>query len=176
MATIRSSRPLAVTSTPVRCGRVSSREAARATRAIVSTNAWVGTVSTPSVGASGSFGKSSWGSVRRWKRAWPDVTSTSCCALRYSSVISSLGSERTTSSSSRPGTTAWPGVDASGSNATRSPSSMSVAWSSVRSVLHADQHAGEGLDGAAGGSRAHGDAKAGEERFTGNGELQDLPN
>ena len=66
MATIRSSVPLAVTSTPVRCGRVSSREAARATRAIVSTNAPAGTVSPPSAGASGSFGKSSVGSVRRW--------------------------------------------------------------------------------------------------------------
>ena len=32
MATIRSSSPEAETSTPVRCGRVSSREAARATR------------------------------------------------------------------------------------------------------------------------------------------------
>src|SRR3712207_8047609 len=42
--------------------------------------------------ASGSFGKSSGGSVRRWKRAEPDTTSTSCCALRYSSDSSSAGS------------------------------------------------------------------------------------
>ena len=127
---MRSSLPLAVTSTPVRCGRVSSREAARATREIVSTKACVGTVSTPAVGASGSFGKSSWGSVRRWNRAWPEVTSTSCWALRYSSVRSSFGSERTTSSSRRPGITAWPGVEDSGSRLTRRPSSISVAWSS----------------------------------------------
>ena len=109
VATMRSSLPLAVTRTPVRCGRVSSREAARATRAIVSTNAAAGTVMLPSAGGSGSFGKSSVGSVRRWNFAGPDITSTSCSALRYSSVRSSFGNERTTSSSSRPGTTAWPG-------------------------------------------------------------------
>ena len=44
VATMRSSLPLAVTSTPVRCGRVSSLDAARATRAIVSTKAAAGTV------------------------------------------------------------------------------------------------------------------------------------
>ena len=41
MATIRSSRSEADTSTPVRCGRVSSRDADRATRLMVSMTAWV---------------------------------------------------------------------------------------------------------------------------------------
>ncbi len=176
MATIRSSRPLAVTSTPVRCGRVSSREAARATRAIVSTNAWVGTVSTPSVGASGSFGKSSWGSVRRWKRAWPDVTSTSCCALRYSSVISSFG-QGAGHVQQQPAR--HHGLARRGRIGLEPDAQAQLHVGGLElgaSLLHADQHAGEGLDGAAGGSRAHGHAKAGEERFTGNGELQDLPN
>ena len=129
---MRSSFSLAETSTPVRCGRVSSREAARATRAIVSTKAGPGTVRTPDSGASGSFGKSSVGRVRRWKRAGPDTSSTSCCALRYSSETSSLGSDRMTSSNSRPGTTTVPSVASVTSMPTRMPSSMSVARSSTR--------------------------------------------
>ena len=129
---MRTSRSLAETSTPVRWGRVSSRDAARATRAIVSTKAVPGTVSTPDFGASGRFGKSSTGSVRRWNRAGPETTSTSCCALRYSSVTSSFGSERTTSSKSRPGTTAVPSAESDASRPTRIPSSMSVARSSTR--------------------------------------------
>ena len=56
---MRSSWPEAETSTPVRCGRVSSREAARATRPIVSTNAPAGTCMVVAPAASGSFGKSS---------------------------------------------------------------------------------------------------------------------
>ena len=109
MATIRSSLPEADTSTPVRCGRVSSREAERATRSIVSTKAAVGHRAwSPRPPAPGSLGKSSSGSVRRWNFAVPDTTSTSCCDERYSSERSSFGSERTTSSSSRPGTTASP--------------------------------------------------------------------
>src|SRR3954449_9328370 len=54
---MRSSWPVADTSTPVRCGLVSSRDAARATRPIVSTKAPAGTciVLTPS--PSGSFGE-----------------------------------------------------------------------------------------------------------------------
>ena len=78
VATIRSSLPDADTSTPVRCGRVSSREAERATRLIVSTNARDGTRIVEPFG-SGSLGKSSSGSVRRWNFAVPETTSTSCC-------------------------------------------------------------------------------------------------
>ena len=107
VATIRSSLPDADTRTPVRCGRVSSREAERATRLIVSTNAATGRASVEPPG-SGSFGKSSSGSVRRWNFAVPETTSTSCCDERYSSESSSFGSDRTTSSRSRPGTTASP--------------------------------------------------------------------
>ena len=117
----------------MRCGRVSSREAERATRAIVSTKAPAGTLSAPSSFGSGSFGKSSEGSVRRWKRALPDTTSTSCCELRYSSESSSWGSERTTSSRRRPGRTTLPSSAAlTCRRPTRMPISMSVAWSSSR--------------------------------------------
>ena len=66
MATIVSSSPSAVTRTPVRTGRASSREAARATRSIVSCSASAGS-STGSPSDSGKRGKSSAGRVRRWK-------------------------------------------------------------------------------------------------------------
>ena len=83
MATIRSWFSEAVTSTPVRCGRVSSRDAARATRPMMSTKASVGTLSVEAASlASGSFGKSSMGSVRRWKLAEPETSSTSCSLAR----------------------------------------------------------------------------------------------
>src|SRR5215210_5038318 len=157
---MRSSVPLAVTSTPVRCGRVSSLEAARATRAMVSTKAVAGTVMLPSVGASGSFGKSSVGSVRRWNFDGPETTSTSCSALRYSSVRSSFGSERTTSRRSRPGTTAWPGDE------------LSVGRLKLRAAfVHAQEHTRERWNRAAGLGAAHGDAETSDERFTGNGKL-----
>ena len=57
MATIRSSAPSTVTSTPVRWGRVSSREADRATRPTVSTKAPAGTFSESSGGGSGQLGE-----------------------------------------------------------------------------------------------------------------------
>jgi hypothetical protein len=41
-------------------------------------------------------------------------------------------------------------------------------------LLDPDEDAGEGLDRAARGRAAHGDPELGEERFTGNGELQRL--
>ncbi len=52
---------------PVRIGRVSSREADRATARIVSTNARAGIATVVSPPGSGSGGKSSARSVRRWK-------------------------------------------------------------------------------------------------------------
>ncbi len=124
---MRSSAPSAVTSTPVRCGRVSSREAERATRAIVSMNAAAGTASALSGSASGRFGKSSSGSVRRWNFAEPETTSTSCSEERYSSETESFGSERATSSSSRPGTTTAPSASIWASRLARMPRSVSVA-------------------------------------------------
>ncbi len=173
---MRSSLPLAVTSTPVRCGRVSSREAARATRPIMSTKAPAGTVKPPSAGASGSFGKSSAGSVRRWNFAGPETTSTSCCELRYSSVRSSFGRERTTSSSRRPGTTAWPPLDSSARDGYADTELHVGRLELGVAVLDPDEHSGERLDGASRGSASHGDAQSGQERFTGNGELQmELP-
>ena len=56
--------PDADTRMPVRIGRVSSRDADRATRLIVSTNAAAGTLTTVSPPGSGSGGKSSARSVR----------------------------------------------------------------------------------------------------------------
>ena len=91
----------------------------------------------PSAGGSGSFGKSSVGSVRRWNFAGPDITSTSCSALRYSSVRSSFGNERTTSRSSRPGTTAWPGEESVVSRATRTPKLHVGGLELGLSVVHA---------------------------------------
>ena len=61
----------------------------------------------------------------------PDTTSTSPCDERYSSVRSFFGSDRTTSSSSRAGTTAEPSRSGLALTPTRTPSSISVAWSST---------------------------------------------
>ena len=66
---MRSSSPAAETRMPVRIGRVSSREAERATRAMVSVKAGAGMVTIWSPPGSGSGGKSSARSVRMWKRA-----------------------------------------------------------------------------------------------------------
>ena len=115
---------------PVSTGRVSSREAERATREIVSTNASTGSATRVSGEGSGSVGKSSARSVRRWKVAGPEINSTSCSALRSSSETSGAGSERATSSSRRAGRTALPGRLASAWSGTRRPISMSVARSS----------------------------------------------
>ena len=71
---------------PVSTGRVSSREAERATREIVSTKASAGSAIRVSGDGSGSVGKSSARSVRRWKVAGPEISSTSCSAARSSSV------------------------------------------------------------------------------------------
>ena len=130
MATIRSSCPDADIRMPVSTGRVSSREADRATRAIVCTNASVGSATRPSAEGAGSLGKSSARSVRRWKVAGPQISSTSCSAARSSSVTVSEDSERATSSSRRAGSTADPGRDTSALSGTRRPISISVASSS----------------------------------------------
>ena len=89
----------------MRIGRVSSREAERATLPIVSTNACAGTVTTASPDASGKGGKSSPRSVRMWNCAEPETISTSCSAERSSIETSEAGSARTTSSVRRAGTT-----------------------------------------------------------------------
>ena len=116
---------------PVRTGRVSSREAERATLATVATNACAGTWTRPSSSGSGKGGKSSRRSVRMWNVALPATISTSCSALRSSSETLSPGSERTTSTSSRAGRTTAPSRTTSPASGTRSPISMSVARSSM---------------------------------------------
>ena len=130
MATIRSSRSEAETRIPVRTGRVSSREAEPATLSAVETNASADSSTADSVSGSGNGGKSSLRSVRMWKVALPETSSTSCSAERSSSDTPAAGSERTTSSSSRAGSTTVPSRAISASTGTRRPTSMSVARSS----------------------------------------------
>ena len=129
---MRSSWPDAVTRMPVRMGRVSSREALRWTRVIVSTKAPAGTETTASPPASGKGGKSSARSVRMWKVAEPETISTSCSLGRCSSDTRSPGSARMTSSSRRAGRTTVPSrLTSAVETGTRKPTSMSVARSSA---------------------------------------------
>ena len=165
VATIRSSWPEAETSTPVRCGRVSSREAERATRLIVSTNACEGTRMVEPPG-SGSFGKSSSGSVRRWNFAVPETTSTSCCDERYSSESSSFGSDRTTSSRSRPGTTAAPSRSACAGSRDAHAELHVGGLELDAAALRSTSTPGERLDRAARRYAAGSDAEAGHELIT----------
>lgn len=112
-------------------GRVSSFEAARATRPTVSTSAATGTGTTTSPPASGRGGKSSERSVRMWKVALPARSSTSCSAARSSSDTSLAGSARTTSSRSRAGSTTSPACSIEAVSGTRRPISTSVARTSA---------------------------------------------
>ena len=130
---MRSSSPDADTRIPVSTGRVSSREAERATLSTVSTKASPGTLTRPSASGSGKGGKSSRRSVRMWKVAEPATISTSCSDERSSSETASPGSARTTSTSRRAGSTTPPSRTTSPSSGTRSPISMSVARSSMPS-------------------------------------------
>ena len=120
---------------PVSTGRVSSRDAERATLSTVSTNAGPGTSTRPSPSGSGKGGKSSSRSVRMWNVAEPATISTSCSEARSSSDTESPGSARTTSTSSRAGSTTAPSRTTSPSSGTRRPISMSVARSSMAPPL-----------------------------------------
>ena len=175
VATMRSSLPLAVTSTPVRCGRVSSREAARATRAIVSTNAVAGTRHAALAGRLGQLrevlGRQRAQVELRRSRHHLDVLLRAAVLERE--LDPSAANERRRAAAGR-GSPPGPGDDSVGSSATRTPSSMSVASSSARPSSTFEQDARQRLDRAARGRPAHGDAELGEERFTGNGELQVL--
>ena len=84
MATILSSRPVADARIPVSTGRVSSRDADPATFSAVATNVSAGSEIEPSDSGSGNGGKSSARSVRMWKVALPDTSSTSCSCERSS--------------------------------------------------------------------------------------------
>ena len=129
MATIRSSSPSAETRMPVRIGRVSSREAERATLAIVSTNAGAGIDDLGSPPGSGSGGKSSARSVRRWKRAVPATISTSCCRAQLERhVVAGQLADDVEQQARREDDVAR--ARDLGRSGTRSPISMSVARSS----------------------------------------------
>ena len=92
MATIVISSPPALTRTPVSTGRMSSREAARATSSTVSASAAAGIVSGCSP-SSGNLGKSSAGRTRRWKLEPPLRISTSRSDSR-SSISDRVVAER----------------------------------------------------------------------------------
>ena len=147
---MRSSWPEADIRMPVSTGRVSSREAERATREIVCTKASAGSAMRVSGEGVGSVGKSSARSVRRWKVAGPQISSTSCSALRSSSVSCSAGSERATSSSSRAGSTAAPGrVDLGLERDAQADLHVGGAQLGRGVAVGGDHHAGERLHGAA---------------------------
>ncbi len=126
MATIVISFAEAVTKTPVSTGRMSSRDAARATRSMLAASAAAGIrIGSPS--ALGSFGKSSAGSTRRWKLELPLRISTSRSASRVSISTVSSASERATSASSFPGSRTEPPPSTVASIEVRRPRSRSVA-------------------------------------------------
>ena len=117
-------------STPVRTGRVSSRDAARATRSIASVRGSDGSVS-PEPSSAGSSGKS-W-ACRQFREndEPPPVIWTIPSLVRCSSVTGPSAMLRTMSPARRGSTTA-PGSSAVASSGTRSDSSMSVEASSQR--------------------------------------------
>ena len=148
---------------PVSTGRVSSRDAERATLSTVSTNAAPGT-STRSPSGSGNGGKSSERSVRMWNVAEPPTISTSCSVGRSSSVTSSPGSARTTSTTRRAGRTTEP-------SRTTSPferdaqADLHVGGAQFDPALRSEHlDSGERLHGAARGRSARDGLKLSEER------------
>ena len=157
----------------MRIGRVSSREADRATRLIVSTNAAAGTLTTVSPPGSGSGGKSSARSVRMWNVAEPDRISTSCSAGRSSSDASPPGSERATSSSRRAGRTTVPSRSTVAAQRD-AQADLHVGGAQLGAVGAGDDlDAGQRLDGAAGRCHAGDDAELREQIRRGRRELHD---
>src|SRR6266550_2764744 len=112
---------------PVNTGRDSSRDAERATRETVSSSDSRSTVNVPTASRSGSRGKSSAAYVWSVDVDEPDVMRTTLSSARCSIVTSLSGSNRTRSTSSRPGTTTEPSPSTCASSEDRSESSMSVA-------------------------------------------------
>ena len=90
---MRTSLPEAETRMPVSTGRVSSREAEPETLVAVSTKALSGSEIAEDGSSSGNGGKSSACSVRMWKVAFPESSSTSCSAGRSSSETEGCGSD-----------------------------------------------------------------------------------
>ena len=156
---------------PVSTGRVSSRDAARATLRTVSTSAGPGTSSRSSPSGSGSGGKSSRRRVRMWNVAEPEVSSTSCSAARSSSVSSSAGSERTTSTRSRAGQDDGALADDLSFERHAQPDLHVGGAELDRAVLRLDLHAGERLHGAAGGGGTGDGLQLGEQRVAPGREL-----
>ncbi len=153
-----SSSPSTLSRMPVSTGRASSREAALATRSIVSRSGSIGS-SSASPSGSPKRGKSSAGRVRRWKLEEPAVISTSRSASRSARLTSPSGSERTMSTRSRPGRTTLPcalglhlGDDLQ--------AELGVGGTQPQlTVLDGDQNAGQGLQGSAGRDGSRDDLK-----------------
>ncbi len=174
MATIVISEPLAATKTPVSTGRMSSREAARATRSMLAPSSLAGIFSPGSSPGVGSFGKSSAGRTRRWKLELPLRISTSCSASRNSISTVESASERATSASNRPGSSTDPSASTSAASVVSNPMSRSVAESVTRPVGGGDEDAGEGLGRGARRYSPGNDRKLGDEFFAFGRELQVL--
>ena len=98
MATIRSVPPSSETRIPVSTGRVSSREAAFATRSMVAASAPASSCTAVSPAVEGSFGKSAAGSVRTENDARCDVTFTTPWSEAASIETVSPSATRTMSS------------------------------------------------------------------------------
>ena len=137
---------------PVSTGRVSSRDAERATVAIVSTNAAAGTSTTASsvrlAEAAGSPRRAACGcgTSRR-----PATSSTSCSAARSSSVDGRRPAARgRRRAAAAPAARRRRRARPRASSGTRRPTSMSVARSSMAPLGGRELDAGERLDGAAG--------------------------
>ena len=113
---------------PVSTGRDSSREAERATRSMVSSNA-SRSIACSWASTAGSRGKSSALKTCSRELYEPETICTVPSSGRYSIVTSLSGSRRASSTSGLPGITTAPSPSTCASSVVRSDSSMSVAAS-----------------------------------------------
>ena len=163
----------AATKTPVSTGRMSSREAARATRSML------GRAPRPasqvgSPAAAGSFGKSSAGSTRRWKLRAAAVDLDVVLGLARLDLHLASPSERATSASSRPGRRAVPSSSTSASSVVSQAEVEIGGGERQLAPAGGEENAREGLGGGAGGYGSRDDRELGDEFFTFGRELQKM--
>ena len=151
---------------------MSSREAARATRSMLSCSAAAGILRPGSASGWGRFGKSSTGSTRRWKLEPPLRISTSCSAARSSISTLGSGSERATSAKRRPGSSTAPASSTVGLEGRLQAEVEIGGGEGDAAVLGSEQDAGERLGGGAGGNGPGDDRELGDEIFAFGRELQ----
>ena len=147
VATMRSVCPSIDTRMPVSTGRVSSREAAFATRSTVAEITAASSVAVCSGSSSGRRGKSWAGRVRMLNDARSEVMLAPEPSAAASSVTVSPSATRTTSSSRRAGKSSEPGWSIEAAVVDVSAISVSVAARLQRSVLSVQQNASERRDG-----------------------------